>query len=171
MTRRVRHRWRRGISLIEAAVCVAIVGGLAVAALNAAGQTARAREAAADRAQGMALATDLMNEIRAKKYNVNSGLLSGLLTSVVGQARTSFDEVSDYDGFTDSPPTDASGTQIASREWSRTVKVSFVFAADPDSSSLVDTGVRRIDVVVTKNRRTIATLSALRTSAGEAEPR
>jgi len=162
---------RRGISLIEAAVCVAIVGGLAAAAVNAAGQTARAREAAADRAQGIALASELMNEIRAKKHNVGTALLASLLTSVVGQSRASFDEVSDYDGFVDSPPTDASGSEIANREWSRSVKVTFVDAADPERTSLLDTGVRRINVTITKNRRTIATLSALRTAAGEGEPR
>lgn len=162
---------RRAASLIEAAVCVAIVGGLAAAAINASGQTMRARDAANDRVRALELANDLMNEVRGKKYYVGNGILGSLLVTLVGQARSSFDEVSDYDGFNNSPPTDMSGTQLADSQWVRTVAVSYVTASNPDATSIVDTGVKRIVVTVKKNRRVLATLSALRTSAGEAHPR
>jgi len=171
MLGRLMRARRRGISLIEAAVCVAIVGGLAAASINASGQTMRAREYAADRVRAQELAQDLMNEIRAQKYYVGNGILGSLLVTLVGQPRSSFDEVSDYDGFTNSPPTDAAGTKLASTQWSRSVTVTYVTVANPDTVSLVDTGVKRIVVTVKKNRRVLATLTALRTSAGETEPR
>ena len=163
--------FRRAASLIEAAVCVAIVGGLAAAAITASGQTMRARDAANDRVRAHQLATDLMNEVRGQKYYVGNGILGSLLVTLVGQSRSSFDEVSDYNGFTNSPPTDLGGTQLADSQWVRTVSVYYVTASNPDATSLIDTGVKRIDVVVKKNRRVLATLTALRTSAGEAHPK
>jgi hypothetical protein len=112
-----------------------------------------------------------MNEVRGQKYYVGNGILGSLLVSVVGQSRSSFNEVSDYDGFSNSPPTDASGAQLADSQWVRSVSVSYVNASNPDSTSLVDTGVKRIVVTVKKNRRVLATLTALRTIAGETHPR
>ncbi len=169
--RRARTPIRRAASLIEAAVCVAIVGGLAAAAISASGQTMRAREAANDRVLAHQLATDLMNEVRGQKYYVGNGVLGSLLVTLVGQSRASFDEVSDYDGFTNSPPTDLSGTQLADSQWVRTVSVYFVNASNPDSKTLLDTGIKRIDITVKKNRRVLATLSTLRTAGAEAHPK
>jgi hypothetical protein len=170
MMRRGLQPFRRGVSLIEAAVCVAITGGLAAAALTAAGQTSRAREAASERGRAMALASSLMSEIRGRPYSAGTPLPASLLKSKAGQARGAFDELADYHGLDDSPPLSEAGDTMAGGEWRRLVRVEFVQPTKPDASTLIDTGLRRIEVMVLKNDRPIVTLHALRTEAGEAEP-
>ena len=59
---------RRGLSIVEAAISIVLVGVMLVAALNAAGASKLALTKLGDRGRGMLLAQELMTEILAMEY-------------------------------------------------------------------------------------------------------
>ncbi len=155
-TRNQRHR--RGFTLIEAVLSALIVAVAMVPALRMLGSTAVDRRAHADLARGMALAQSLMGEIVQCKYSTGS---------VVTASRTTWTELSDYSGFSESPPTSRDGTVIPGYTgWTRSASVSFVTLLAPDTTSAIDTGLRKIIVTVTSPDGKVYTLSALRSSGG-----
>ena len=146
---------RRGFTLIEAAVSAVIIAVMFSAALSTAA-AARAREQKAiDRQRGLDLAQSLMSEILDKAY-VDPGLLPlfGPELAELLQPRSVYNDVDDYNGLVDSPPTYVNGTAITGySRWSRTVTVQWVhrhglyhrLAPRPNSTS------KKITVTVTKN--------------------
>ena len=61
--------------------------------------------------------------------------------------RSAFDDVDDYHGWSEAPPTAKDGALLAGDEgWERSVSVGYVNPDDLNSTSLTDTGVKRITV-------------------------
>lgn len=170
-------RCSRAFSLVEAVLCIALVGVALVAALRTVGASARAQAVASRQAVGTQLAADLMAEILAQAYEEPDGLteLMAERDDVPGD-RSTFDDVDDFDGLSESPPRRRDNTALDGFDsWRREVAVDMVPAEDPDVDPPPvsgQTGVKRIVVRVYHGDHLAAELRALRTiawSAGEVE--
>lgn len=123
--RRDRVHPRRAFTLVEAAVSIVIVGVMLVAALQtvAAAADARRRGAALSRADD--LARVLLAEILAKPYqDLNGAPGFGPEAGETAVGPRLFDDVDDYNDFSQSEPTDAAGVRLAGYSgWSWRVAV------------------------------------------------
>jgi len=154
------RRTRRGFSMMEAVVCIALIGVALVAGLAWAGGQGGATVGASARAQtitqrqaiGTMLAAELMAEIMAQAYAEPEGLTI-LLTEVndVAGNRSTYDDVDDYDGWSSKPPKDRGNNALSGyTAWRRSVDVDMVRASNLDGDPLIlgDSGVKRIVVRV-----------------------
>jgi MSHA pilin protein MshD len=167
ITRHTRTSPRRAFTLVEAAVSCIIVAVMLSAALATSG-AARAREQKAiDRQRGLFLAQSLMSEILDKAY-VDPGALPlfGPEAAEVSHSRSTYNDVDDFDGLTDSPPKDSSGAAIVGySRWSRTVTVQWVTPGNLNTVSLTETNLKKVTVTVKKNSVPVVELNALRSKA------
>jgi type II secretory pathway pseudopilin PulG len=141
------------LTIVEAAVSVVIVAVLLVAALRTLGASARARGVQAAQCQGPALARLLMAEIRQARYAddvVPNGPLGPENGEVNVKDRTLFDDVDDYNGFSEESPRARDGSPLPGlSDWHRDVTVAWVRPDQPDVVVNTDTGLKRITVTVT----------------------
>jgi len=161
-----RHMCRAaGFSLVEAVIATAIVGGLLVAAMTAVGATARARQVTTDNERALLLAKDLLDEVIAKPYFDPQGSIT--LGREAGETtRIDFDDVDDYEGLIDDPPSTPDARSATSQVgWKREVIVRWASRANIQSDAHADEGVKRVEVHVSRRGKPICTLVALRTSA------
>ena len=142
----------RGFSLVEVGLSTIIIGGLLVAALTAAGtiSVSRRRSEVADRAAS--LATALLDEALTLPYTSSATGLLGLGPSAAETAagnRSLYNAVGDYSGLSESTLRNRDGSAVAnSTGWRRTVTLTFVESAAPNTESLVDTRCVRVKVTV-----------------------
>lgn len=171
-------RMRRGLTLIEAVISMALVGGLLVAAARTLGTVRRGDATAADRARGLLLARALMDEILQQPYHDSD--LGNLVLDVDGKLprpdpeprresgesggdREDFDDVDDYEDWSESPPEYKDGTAIPGfTGWTRTCRVEWVSPTSIQQTLTNDHGLARITVGVKRGTATVATLVALR---------
>lgn len=157
---------RRAFSMIEVTVAMLIVAGLLVAALETIGSTASGRRAIAQRAAAAALAQDLLEEIRTKRYAGTAdvaGSLGPTAAESVAAARAAFDDIDDYDGWSETPPVGDTGTPLPGfTGWTRSVTVRFANPTTPGTDSVTDQRVKRIEVTVRPPGGIPFTLVALR---------
>lgn len=168
-------RAARGFSMIEVTVAMLIVAGLMVAALETVGATASGRRALTQRAGAAALAQDLMDEIRGRMYvgaGDNSGLIGRSPAELVATTRAAFDDVDDFDGWSESVLVDENGVPLPGfNGWSRKVTVRFAVPALPATDSVTDQNVKRIEVTVTPKGGVPFKIVSLRTrDADNARP-
>ncbi len=162
------HRESRGraFTLVEAAISTVIVGVMAAAALSVVGGAARGAAREREWRQGQSLAAALMAEIMAASYSdPQGGSTFGLDTGETAGQRSTFDDVDDFDGYVDSPPTDAAAKKIAwAVDLTRRVTVENVMIDNPSKveSNSTDTGLRRITVMVTSPGKQTRTMTALK---------
>src|SRR6476619_6716570 len=117
------QRRARGFSLVEAMVSAGIVGVMLVASVNLLSSAARTRVADGNRRSGIMLAQQLMSEVISQPYK-DDGLLSGILfgPELGENARTDFDDVDDYNNYTEKPPKDNNGGIVSGfGGWTRSV--------------------------------------------------
>jgi MSHA pilin protein MshD len=158
---RSRHsRLRRlaGFTLVEAALSCVIIGVALVPAIAMVGAASADARAHSDMIRGMELARQLMSEIVQCHYSDPDG-------SEAGETRATWDDVSDYNGYTEATLTTKDGTALSGcAGWSRSVTVSLVNPSSPDTVSGTDVGLKRIVVTVTAPSGKTCWLSALRSS-------
>jgi MSHA pilin protein MshD len=107
------------------------------------------------------LAQDLLDEITSKAFE-DPDLPEGSFGTEEG-TRAAWDDVDDYDGFVQSPPTDAAGTAIGPSTYTRTVTVANVSEGALDT--VVADGqspVKRITISVEWSGATPVTLTVLK---------
>lgn len=161
------RRFHRGFSLVETVISAAIVGVVLVAALNTLAGVGAARVRSLDRVRAALLADELVAEISRQAYQepgATTLLLGPELGEVVGNSRSAFDDVDDYNGLEDSPPCDRSGAPLDDYTgWKLSVLVEWVNPLSLDGSYLVDTGYKLITVTAetpeneTVSRRMLST--------------
>ncbi len=164
---RRRRRDREGFSLVELAVSAAIAGLLLVAALRAVASSIASQSQAAIASVADFLAEDLLAEILEKSYAdpVSSAGL-GVDAGESPSAKTSFDDVDDYAGWSEAPPQGRDGTAMTGWEgWQRQVAVAWVTPTNVTQTSGTESGVKRISVTVQFRGTIRASRTALRTSA------
>ena len=167
---------RRAFTLVEAVFATLLVGLLLVAALSAAGASARLQGHGSDRGTGELLAEGLINEILVQAYqdpgpSPTFGPEPGKTTTP--PSRINFNDVDDYNGWTESPPQNKDGSVITMTNpdgstspafpgWARSVAVAWVTPSDVTVTSTTETGVKRMTVTVTHNNVVVATSVAIK---------
>ena len=108
-----------------------------------------------------------MAEIMSKAYqDPNEVPLFGPEPSELLAGRTAYDDVDDYSGYKESPPIDRSGTVMTGlATWQREVAVTLVSSSDLTRSAVLDSGLKRITVIVRRGGQIMAQLTAVRTAA------
>ena len=170
------HRYKpkslssRGLTLVEVTISTLIVGCLLVAALQSVGNMNRTWTTTNQLIDGQAMAQDLLREILAQSYS------DPALTTVTTwgpesgeSSRVTFDDIDDYDDWTESPVKDAAGVALPGYSgWSRKVIVkklgTWDYAARSDGST--DTGLRSVTVTVTSPTGKTTTAVVYRTDDG-----
>ena len=161
----------RGFTLIEAVMSMLIVGLMLVAALNTIGASRITEVRGFEQTLGPMLAEELMAEILDQSYEDTDGSPTfGREGGEHSGSRSTWDDVDDYTGWSASPPENKDGTTLSGVDgWSRQVEVKWVSSLDPDLESVIPTGIKRVDVVVSYNGRVVSTLSSLRTDGWPAD--
>lgn len=157
----------RAFSMIETTVCILIVGITLVAALNTLGASVSGQSKTNDRSVGQLLAQALMSEILQQAYvePVDTPAF-GRESGESASSRANYDDVDDYDGYTESPPQMKDGTILTEYAgWQRTVSVNWASGLDFRANSLIDSGLKRIVVTVSHNGVTAATTTAVRSDS------
>ena len=152
------------MTLIECVGASIILAVIAVAAVRAAAGAATAQALSSRRVTATMLAESLLGEIERKPYSDPS--TQATLGRDAGESatdKTTFDDVDDYDGWTESPPRDSTGNEIdGMSDWTR--KVAVVWS---DMGPLIperggDTGLKSVTVSVYFKSKLMCEMQSLR---------
>jgi Tfp pilus assembly protein PilV len=151
-----------GFSLVEAVMSSLIVAGMLLAALNSVAAAKKAEQNNVDRVRGTHLAQALVAEILSLEYAEPDG--GTTLAKDSGETtRNTFDDVDDYNGWTESPPSNINGVALVGMtSWSTSVVVNWA-TADTYALGTSRSGAKKITVTVRCNGRLVATTDAIRT--------
>jgi len=126
------------------------------------GASIRTRGRGLERTQATLLARRVLEEVMEKRYADPD--------SDAGETRATFDDVDDYNGWVDAPPTEVDGSTIAGYTgWSVSVTVAYADATDPAQAGNSGSGLKRITVTAKTRNGIIATLTGLRAEHGMAD--
>jgi MSHA pilin protein MshD len=156
---------RRAFTMIECCVSVGILGILLVVALQVVGASTKNQYHTAQRAIAASLAQSLLAEISELPYQEPSASSSsiGLDAGETAASKVNYDDVDDFNGWTESPPQDRAGNVMTDLSgWTRSVAVAWVNPSNIAQSSSTETGVKMITVTVTYNGTVMATRTCLR---------
>ena len=157
----------QGFSLIETIVSIVIVGVLFATALNLAGSSRMTDYTTTVRQRGHLLAEALMSEILQQQYQDPSGtpVFGCDLGEKMGRARINFDDVDDYDGWSEKPLRDRNGTKIANCDgWKRQVNVDRISGVDLNVVA-IETGLKMVTVTAIYKDFPAGSLTAIRARA------
>jgi type II secretory pathway pseudopilin PulG len=165
---RCRAHRRRGFTLVEATLATIIVSMMAATALTTVRLSVRSQFKSSERAMGGLFASGLLAEIMAQAYQdptlptIGLGPEPGESTT----KRSSWNDVDDYNGWTESPLQNKDGTIIPNTVgWTRGVVVTWVSSGNPTQTSLVETGCKCITVTVQHNGVVVTTRVCLKGNA------
>jgi len=151
----------RAFTLIEAVVSLAVVATMVVVALEMLGASAKVRVAQTEQSRATALARQLLCEIMQHGYTDPD--FPGGFGPGSTEDRTTFDDVDDFNGYSESPPCARSGALLPGYAgWTRRVDVAWANPSSPQDSSGSETGLKRIVVTVTSPTDRVTALTALR---------
>lgn len=156
--------FRQGFSLIETIVSIVIVGVLFAASLNLVGSSRMTDYTTAVRQRGYLLAEALMAEILQQQYqDSNETPVFGCdLGENIGGTRINFDDIDDYDGWSEKPLRDRNGTKIANCDgWKRHVKVDRISGVDLNVVA-IETGLKMVTVTAIYKNFLAGSLTAIR---------
>jgi hypothetical protein len=79
------------------------------------------------------------------------------------ETRPTFNDVDDYNGYSESPPKNRDGTSVTGYTgWTRSTKVEWIDPTNPTSASLTDTYLKRITITVTSPTGRVTKLTGMR---------
>ena len=166
------------MTLVESAIGILLVGLVLAAALNTVGASVTSRHKTADMGRGRLLAQSLVTEILKQPYaepEELADLLADIATlgyrtfvppmpTELPANRSPFDSVTDYAGWTASPPQYKDGTVMPGLiGFTRSVCIDWVSPNDLDTHQDKDYGIKRVTVIVERDGREVAVLTALKT--------
>jgi type II secretory pathway pseudopilin PulG len=162
------HAAQRAFTLAESAVATVVVGVMLGAAIHTVGASRTGQIWNSERLRALALASSLMAEVTDSYYK-DPLIPAPLLGPDAGETqatRSGLDDVDDYQGLNDAPPSARDGTAIPGLSaWRRSVSVEWV---DPFSSATVsasESGLKRIKVTVYRGSVKMAELTSYRAAA------
>jgi len=161
------QRLHRGLTLIECVMSMLLLSLVMVGAINAVGGSHRMQLLASDQVLGQQLAMALMQEILGRAYEEpDDPVLFGPEGTEITGGRPLYDDVDDYNGLVDSPPSDQNGNPLLGFSgWSRQVTVEWADPVTFQPTTTPNTQLKRITVVVTHAGKTVATLVSYRSAA------
>jgi Tfp pilus assembly protein PilV len=166
--RKIRCKQRRGFTMVEAVMSTLVVSLVLVAAMRVAAVSAVMQYKAADSVAGRYLADGLLNDIRALAYQEPSGTVNfGRETGEYASSKANYDDVDDFNGWSESPPQERDGTVMSqfNSTWKRSVVVAWVKFANLSQTSGTESGIKQITVNVYHNGLLVASRSAFRSIA------
>jgi Tfp pilus assembly protein PilV len=158
----------RGFTLVEAVMSTLVVSFVLVAAMRVAAMSAVMQYKAAEGVSGRYLADGLLNDIRALAYQEPNGTVNfGIETGESANSKVNYDDVDDFNGWSESPPQERDGTNMSAfnNTWRRSVVVTWINPMNLSQTSATETGVKQITVNVYHNSLLVATRSAIRSIA------
>lgn len=154
---------RRAFSLIEVVVAIAIIGLMLVGALSAVSASRGSQFKVRRLRQAHLLGQALMAEILQQDYEETAGVLGPDPDELSG-VRAGFDDVDDYDGWSQSPPQREDGTNLDQfASYGRRVTIAYLNPGSLWQTVPFDSGIKRIIVCVDVNGNEIVSLTAVRT--------
>jgi len=152
------------VTLIECAGASIILGLMITAGLRAAASAGAAQAISARALTGSLLAEGLMNEITSLAYvDPAGGTTIGIDAGESSSDKATFDDVDDFDSWTESPPKAPGGAVIANMtKWSRSVRVYRAQIGSPATNSAVESNLKRIEVTVKFSGKVVCKLTSLR---------
>jgi hypothetical protein len=155
------------LTLVEATIAMVLVSILLVAAMRATAGSGLVQYKTAEQSTGRLLADGLLADIIALSYEDPDSTPSfGPEGGESSMSKGAWDDVDDFDGWTESPPQSRDGTVVTEFSgWQREVSVQRVSPTTPTVLAVSETGAKRITVTVKHNRLVVATRSAIRTKA------
>jgi MSHA pilin protein MshD len=159
--------FQRGLTLVEATMAMLLVSILLVAAMRATASSGLIQSKSSRGSTARLLADGMIAEVTALSYeDPDSTPVFGREGGESTMSKATWDDVDDYDGWTESPPQLRDGTPITELAgWERSVTVQRVNASTPGALSVSETGAKLITVTVSYNRLPVATRTAIRTKA------
>jgi hypothetical protein len=157
----------RAFTLVEAAVCTIIVASMLVAALRATALSGVYQYRMSERATARFLTDAMVTDIIKLNYkDPGSAPLFGQESTESAASKSNYNDVDDFNGWTESPPQYSDGTATPGLTgWQRHVTVQWVNSSNINQISLVETGAKRITITVSHNSVPILTRTVLRTNA------
>jgi hypothetical protein len=137
-----------------------------VTALNTVGASRITQHKASLLGRGRTFAESLLAEILQQSYREPEGAyVFGREAGELETSRAAYDDVDDYQGWSESPPVAKDGTTLPNAaNWRRAVTVEWVDPLDPQQVSDTETGVKRITVATAFRNVPQATLVAIKTA-------
>ena len=166
---------KKGFTLIEVVMIIVILGiimpGIMLYFITGVKDSAIPQK----RTTAVFLAEALMEEIKSKQWDENTGVItfdstcsnaSAVLGADVGETRINFDDIDDFNLVAGvSPPQNSQGASLgtAYQSFSQTVVVIYVAATDLDTSVVGSTCYKRISVSITDttSNETISLISLM----------
>lgn len=170
--RSARRQRRGGFNMLEVTISTLLVGVLLTASMTTAGALIRRHGLRAQDDVKMALAHDLLCEVNQALFSDPDHTQSTLGPEFgeVEANRRKFDDVDDYDGWTESVVQDKLGNPATGfAGYQRSVQVVYARLSDPNLTSTVPTDLKRITVQVVGPNQETATLVGLRSRRGAAD--
>jgi hypothetical protein len=155
-----------GFTLVEATMSTLIVSILLVCAVQVVGASGLTQYKSAERATARFLADGLLNDISALPYeDPNVTPLFGRESGESVASKANYDDLDDFDGWSESPPQYGDGSQIPNLTgWRRTVKIERLSPSDLSVQS-IETGAKRITVTLLHNNVAVLSRAVIRTKA------
>ncbi len=150
------------MTLAEVVIAMAVLGIVLVSLLQGSAVSVGMQRASANRLTGDALARELLETVCALPYAEGSagpGVEAGEITT----DRTTFDDLDDFNGWSESPPARFDGSPMPGLPaWSREVSVALVDPSDPAVVVGSDQGAKLVVVRVERDSELVATLERVR---------
>lgn len=152
------------MTLLECVAASLILAVIAVAAVRAAAGAAAAQATSSRSVTAALLAESLLAEIERTPYiDPSNPATLGRDAGESATDKTTFDDVDDYDGWTESPPQDSNGVAIPNMTgWTRKVSVIWSDLGPVVEGRNGDTGLKLITVNVSFNSKLACSLQSLR---------
>lgn len=159
---------QNGFTLVETVVSMLIIGTMLVAAMSTVGASKYTQYRTSRDNRGRLLAELLMAEILRQEYEEPDATVTfGPESGENGGTRMSFDDVDDYHNWSSNPPENQDGTTISAMDgWQRSVTVEWVDPMDVAQVQGTESSAKRITVTTTFDDFPVATLVAIKTTAG-----
>lgn len=152
------------MTLLECVAASLILAVIAVAAVRAAAGAAATQAASSRSVTATLLAQSLLSEIERTPYiDPSKPATLGRDAGESASNKTAFDDVDDYDGWSESPPQDANGNAIPNTTgWTRKVSVIWSDLGPVLEGRNGDTGLKLITVDVYFKSKLVRSLQSLR---------
>ncbi len=169
---KLRTTRRPGYSLIEVSICTLLVGTVVLGALAMHGAAVQTYIATVDSIDGPLLADSLMEEIVALPYidPDGSSAARGVNSDELSGDRSTFDDVDDYNGYTETPPRDRNNATLSGYTGvTRTVTVDHASWLTGAITNGTDTKLKLIHVQVSSDDGRVTDRYAYRAADGMLE--
>lgn len=167
MTRRA-GAVRTAFTLAEVVAAMGVLGVCIVAVLTAASGAVARAQATQARSAASSLVSELLDEAAALPYQdpTTTTTVLGMEAGEGWTRREQVDDVDDLNGWTENGIVDRSGNAVSGLStWKRTVVVEWVDAATAATVQVVESGVKRVRVEVSRGGKILGSGVILRTRA------